>query len=124
MGSAFNSLPALHKFPFSMSELRDVQIRDVSGTCSSRQSAHTWTFVFHQDTRAAARAGRSFAALARLERIDAGMLDGGRPVWWGRKQMAGHRSPARAPFPVRRQLATAPGQGQGLQREIRFSPSR
>jgi hypothetical protein len=56
---------------------------DVSGTCSSRQSAHTWTFVFHQDTRAAARAGRSFAAMARLERIDAGMLDGGRRALGG-----------------------------------------
>ena len=100
MASAFNSLPALHKFRFSMSELRDVQSRGrARGLRSSRQSAHTWTFVFHRDARAAARGGRSFAALAQLERsIDAGMLDGGRPVWWGRKPMAGHLSPARPPF--------------------------
>ena len=86
---------------------------DVPGASELPPVSAYLDFCVSPGSRAAARGGRSFAALAQLERsIDAGMLDGGRPVWWGRKPMAGHRSPARAPFPVRRQLATAPGHGQ------------
>ena len=59
-----------------MSELRDVQIRGRERGFAAPASPRTPGLLCFT------RAGRSFAALAQLERsIDAGMLDGGRPVW-------------------------------------------